>query len=483
MRRKKARMLAAVLFLTGVVIAMWICGKWLRWRTVWQPAEYAESSGWLANRERGFYNMRGVMVSDENPADGALYESIACEERQETLELLQIHIGAYRDREISPSGIEQIEKTFEAYARKKQPVSLIVRVLYDWDGKGAQSDPASLALALRHMEQIGRVMEKYEDQIYIVQGVFVGSWAEMHSSRYLTEKSYRALLGQMDAVVPDSIFLAVRTPAFWRSGTGRTEPLSGQEAWGAAGLASRLSLFNDGILGNSLDCGTYGDVSREEAPSPGTKWIREDELAFQEQLNLYVPNGGEVVLDNPLNDLESADQALAAMHVSYLNRGHDTKVLEKWRNAIYRDSGSVYDGMSGYDYIERHLGYRFVIRDVSVPESGWLWEEQTITVRVENVGYSPRYTPCKVELILKNEDAGRTEIYNAGADVRQWVPGEEISFTVAAPARTEETGDWQVYLKVTGERDGMPLYFGNEGTQTEDGSFFLGTIRKRGDRR
>ena len=51
---------------------------------------------------------------------------------------------------------------------------------------------------MRHMEQLGEVFSEYEDQIYIVQGVLVGNWAEMHSSRYLTRENYLKLVWKMD---------------------------------------------------------------------------------------------------------------------------------------------------------------------------------------------------------------------------------------------------------------------------------------------
>ena len=154
--------------------------------------------------------------------------------------------------------MDQIRRIFRAYAEKEKPVSLIVRFLYDWDGNGAQSDPASISIVLRHMEQTGEILGVFQDQVRIVQGVFVGSWAEMHSSRYLTEKSYLTLIDKMHEAMPENVFLAVRTPAYWRMAAGRKEPVQESEAWKMQEMISRLSLFNDGMLGNALDCGTYG---------------------------------------------------------------------------------------------------------------------------------------------------------------------------------------------------------------------------------
>ena len=466
-----------LLILLGVGLLMGaVIFAGLRWKVIWQPAEFEESSDYLENRERGFYNMRGVRISDESPVEEPVWNSIREEQNEETLELLQIHIGDYLDREISPSGLEQIRNTFQAYREKTKPVSLIVRVLYDWDGKGMESDPASLEIVLRHMEQMGEILEEYADQIYIVQGVFVGSWAEMHSSRYLTEETYLTLIDKMHRTVPRTAYLAVRTPSYWRMAAGRKEPLSRQEAWDMSRLSSRLSLFNDGILGNSLDCGTYGDREKESSVSLTDRWTREDEMDFQNQLNLYVPNGGEVVLDNEWNDLENADEALNVMHISYINKGHDINVMKKWENTIYRKDGSVYDGISGLDYIERHFGYRFVIREADVKNTGWKWEKGSVSIKLENVGYAPRYTPCKAELIFRERESGESFTVEADTDVRDWKPGEMISFHTSFDL--EKDGTYEVYLKITGVRDRTAVLFANEQIVQEDGSCFLGTVKK-----
>ena len=472
--RKKV---SVTIIILGIIVLMGLLLLTVfRWKLQWEPEKYLETNKFLANSERGFYNIRGITISDAQPVSDETYKSIIQEKIDETIELLQIHIGEYKEREISSAGLEQIRKAFEAYAEKENPVRLIVRPLYDWDGKGAESDPSSINIVLRHMEQLGGLMEEYKDQIYIVQGVVVGSWAEMHSSRYLTNDSYQILIRKMHETMPESVFLAVRTPAYWRMAAGRKQPLQQDEAWNMSVLMSRLSLFNDGITGNSLDCGTYGDLREEDAELLSDHWIRSDELDFQEILNLYVPNGGEAVLDNELNDLPKADEALSEMHVSYLNKAHDPDVIEKWKNSVYQGDDPVYRGMSGYDYIERHLGYRFVIRDVSVKESGWRWESCGITVEVENVGYAPRYTPCITELVIKDTEDNTERIIEADTDIRTWRPGETVSFTVNPELK--EDGEYEVWIRITGEENGEEILFANDNTTTADGSCYLGTIKK-----
>ena len=97
-------------------------------------------------------------------------------------------------------------------------------------------------------------------------------------------------------------------------------------------LASRLGLYNDGMLGSANDTGTYGDKAAADLDTNySDAWTREDELAFQNDLCLYVPNGGEVIIDNVYNDFDNAVKDLSQMHVSYLNSEYDSTVLNKWK--------------------------------------------------------------------------------------------------------------------------------------------------------
>lgn len=472
-------MIRKILLFIGVLFVAFIMGKMflktLCWKITADWNDFIESEENLGNRECGFYYMRGVKISDNIPIENWVFDSIEKEKNEVTLELLQIHIGAYHNSDISEYGISQIEKVFEAYSRKND-VDLIVRVLYDWDGKGLEAEPDNIELVLTHMEQFSDIFRKYEKIIYIIQGIFVGSWAEMHNSRYLTDNYYQILIKKMDEIVPKSVFLAVRTPAYWRNAAQSMEPLEEDEALKRTTLESRLSLFNDGILGNLLDCGTYGDIKKEDSHFFSDKWIREDELEFQKQLNTFVPNGGEVVLENSLNDISEADQTFRIMHLSYLNKDHDTEVLDKWKNNLYEGDDCLYHGLTDYEYIERHLGYRFVIRNATAKRESWLDQNVKLSVEVENVGYANRYTECSVEILLKSTVTGKTLLFIPDTDVRKWNAGKKIDVTV--DCKIVQGEEYEVFLKVSSKKNNENILFANKNICTGDGACFLGKIKK-----
>ena len=158
----------------------------------------------------------------------------------------------------------------------------------------------------------------------------------MHHSRFMDGASVGTLIRHLNAVIAPSIYLSVRTPAQWRMINDVYDVPSNFPAFGTDdSLMGRLGLFNDGMLGSESDLGTYGSTARRDAGSPAYQGTRTEELEFQNRLCRYVPNGGEVIYQSTLSNLNTSVSALQAMHVSYLNADYDSRVLDKWRNTDF----------------------------------------------------------------------------------------------------------------------------------------------------
>ena len=213
------------------------------------------------------------------------------------------------------------------------------------------------------------------------------------------------LANQLASITDEFTYLAVRTPGQWRSIIQSNNPvkviLEGNQ------LAARLSLFNDGLLGNRSDYGTYKIEDNDDNDSLG-RWKREEELDFQERLCCYVPNGGEVINDNPYNDFTDAVKGLAKRHVTYLNKDYDQAVLKKWEREFVTEKSCFY-GMDGYTYIDRHLGYRLLIEDTNLEYSK---NQNCIFVEVclKNVGFAPLYKKAKISMFLYNKE--KSELFS-----------------------------------------------------------------------
>lgn len=422
---------------------------------------FTESAKELHNPNRGFYHIYGFRIYNEvTDFKGSIAERFAGD-RGSGITLIEVNLREFRGGEISAQGLQNLDNLLEALASVDK--HLILRFLYDWEGKNMQYEPDRLDVILRHMEQISDLLKKYGNRIFLVQGLFVGNVGEMNNSKYLGTKDLQSLAVKMFESVGENTYLSVRTPAQWRSITGISDPT--QVVGGDGSLASRMGLFNDGMLGSRTDYGTYG-VTDQAEEKPFDKWNRHEELDFQDVLCRIVPIGGEAVVDNEYNDFENALEDMKAMHVTYLNWDHDAKVLDKWKRTIVRED-SCFDGMDGLTYMERHLGYRLVLRDTAL-DYDWKTDRLTAEVVLQNVGFAPVYREAQVRLVLYDRERGREYAYilDSGQDIRNLAGGTEspelMTLNWELPMGGLPKGELEVYFSITDVVSREMILLGNE---------------------
>ncbi|MBQ7955985.1 MAG: DUF4832 domain-containing protein [Lachnospiraceae bacterium] len=451
-----------------------------RYHVDYSPAEFKESGEYLDNPYQGFYRLYGYTL--QNLDEHALEKQItdirqAAAKDTHNLVLIEINLKNYSNRSISSAALEQLDEILSVWSSCEHQI--LLRFLYDWDGKATKTEPQNIDTVYEHIDQLAPTVNRYADSIYIMQGIFLGNHAEMHGSRFSIEENMIPLFEHLAQATDSSIYLSTRTPAQWRMIANTIAPLSENEAYSGS-MLSRLGLYNDGMLGSENDLGTYGtdNLSGDNLSLKGT---REEELAFQNELCRYVPNGGEVVINNTYNDFESAVASLSQMHVSYLSSIHDDAVLNKWKSTYYYDD--VFGDITGYDYIERHLGYRYVLRCGALSPQGLLNRDATFEITVENVGFSNSYVSFPISLHIRNEESNVLYSYTPDTgvsdkscnDTRFWNSGETATLSFPIPISTLGTGHYSVYLEIIDPISNKPIKFANVQEETiSDGYYFLG---------
>ena len=116
-----------------------------------------------------------------------------------------------------------------------------------------------------------------------------------------------------------------------------------------------------------------------------------------------MPNGGEVIADNPYNDFDNAVRDLSAMHITYLNQDYDKAVFDKWAAAEVSGQG-CFDGLDGLSYIRRRLGYRLLITQTTAVRR-LLQQRLDLTVSFRNAGFAPLYAAPELTLTVQKEVA------------------------------------------------------------------------------
>ena len=321
--------------------------------------------------------------------------------------------------------------------------------------------------------------ESLPGKILVHQGLFVGSWGEMHSSKFLSEARMKELSDTFLEATKGSCPIAVRKPVQLRQ-------LSCQKT--ASNI--NFTLFNDAIFGSETDLGTYGTIRKsalsENSEREKTPWAREDELSWQQSFMQQSFCGGEVLggmntvsessgnTDYPQRTLDwhQVVADLAKMHVSYLNSIYSKEVLDDWK--AYRIMWNGKD-ISEYDYIGRHMGYRFTVTHVKISRVSQEKKKQTqsdtqnqnsksvIKFTIKNTGFANlcEEAVCRLILTENNENVKALEIKS---DPRTWNSGTDtvIESPILQEVWTQQSQQTKLFLQLIRKRDGRIIEWANE---------------------
>ena len=475
MKKILHRLFVLVLILLCIALAGILV--WNRLYQRYHPMAYEadssqESNAILDNPFRGFLHMYGFALSESDPEEMGRQAQQYVNSGSLQLMMIQINLKNYSDCDLSENALEQLDQLLSQFQMARR--QLIIRFLYDWDGIAKETEPDNLEQILRHMDQIGPVVNRHADAVFLLQSTFTGNCGEMNQSNYGTHEAQRILMTHLAEVTDSSIYLAVRTPSQLRGITLTRTPVSPETGFDGS-LGSRLGLFNDGMLGSVYDLGTYDNTPNADTTAPEDKGTREEEIAFQDYLCQYVPNGGEAICyADPYSDFERALPDLAKMHVTYLNCDHDIAVMNKWKATVYHGD-DCFDGMSGYDYMAAHLGYRYVVKDSSFSYDALDESSAVLTLTIENTGFAPCYRQFDAAITLKNTDTGMLLTLPVVLDNRTIGGGNQADFSFPLTVSGLPEGDYQVTLFLTDPYTGQLIQFANEGTDSE-GKVILGTL-------
>ncbi|MCR5097657.1 MAG: DUF4832 domain-containing protein [Lachnospiraceae bacterium] len=422
------------------------------------PEEYHETDASLSNPYEGMYRIYTCKLSDENPFST---KEIASELSQDPyrLSLLEVNLSEYSEGDISEKALSQFNDVLSVFDAGRH--DLILRLLYDQEGDAKHVEPKKVEIVRDHILALTPIINHHAGCIFTLQGVLIGDYGEMHNSRLISDDNLTMLTDLMYSHTDNSIYLAVRTPAYWRLITKSDDPATDH------GLTARLGLYNDGLFGSEDDMGTY--VLRP----------RDNEYNFQSILCNHVPNGGEVVVENDLNDYENARLELRKLHITYLNSEYDPMVLNKWKR-FTELTDPVWRGHSGYEYIENHLGYRYYLSySGAVVDNSLFSTEMSFRITLKNRGFAPAYRPFKGYLRLHptGRKAGDDIILDVPTDFSTLLSEETRSVDIPAVGVDFENSDYEVWFYIVDETSGERILTANDNVVNSE--LKLGTISCR----
>lgn len=216
---------------------------------------------------------------------------------------------------------------------------------------------------------------------------------------------------------------------------------------------------------------------REKIP-----WAREDELTWQKTKLQQSFCGGEVLggmntlsessgnTDHPTKTLDwhQVVAELAKMHVSYLNSIYSKEVLDDWKAQRIMWNGKE---ISEYDYVGRHLGYRFTVTHVKISCVSREKKKQTqnqisssiVTLTIKNTGFANLCEEAVCRLIL-TENNENIKAFEIKSDPRTWnsITDTVIECRIPQEIWPQQSKQTKLFLKLIRKRDGRIIEWANE---------------------
>ncbi len=380
-----------------------------------------EGTQTLCNPCRGWYQIVPYALSEDPQAKDEWYAP------EYPLVLLEINLCAYRCGVIGAIGLSRFERILRNV--RESGCHAILRLMYDWDGRAAETEPESLEIILGHIEQISPLLKEYSAEIFISQGLLVGHWAEMHGSRFLLLEDMRKLFAAMADATDERTYLAVRTPAHWRI------CLRSEDALYLTPLSQRVGLYNDALCSSPSDLGTYADEDFH-ASSYIDKRPPKEERGFTAIISRRAPYGGETAKPYELNEGNAFLRAMDELCISYLNGSYSPQVLAAWKATPCKKKGP-YFGKSCLDAIGAYMGYRLLAEDTRI-------KKNTLTVRIHNIGSAGLYRREPVTLALI-ASVGPEIVLKLDTDATQW--GSQTTLRFPLPEDLPD-GKYDVCLRI-----------------------------------
>ena len=413
-----------------------------------------EDTSYIDNPDQGFYSPVCIQVVDNfKDKDYVINDKTRLYHLRMDLSTFSSKYNNDIDKKLSDTDLENIDKMLAKYQTKEKNV--IIRFAYDHNFEGKKDQEPSLSMMEEHIKQLSSILNKYENCITAIEAGMIGPWGEMHTSACANKETINAIIETYLKNV-NNIPILVRTPKMIYNYLGITIDDISSYIIKEDSISYRLGLFNDGYLGSDSDLGTYTNRALE------TKW-----LANQTS---HLPYGGEVVIPNStLHDIDKCLPEMKLMHLSYLNQAWNDEVIKKWKNTCYDKScgnDKNFYGVSAYDYINAHLGYRFILNKSTLSYNDT--SDIHINLEIENKGFGNLIRNKKIEVYVLYDDT-TLEKYDTKLKTNKL---EKLSFIIPNNGKKGK-----IYLSIKNDDETYPIKLANKNIYDENlKANLIGTI-------
>ena len=399
---------------------------------------FTESIEFIKNPDQGYYRPVKIKMTPDSFTNGT--------HRPDQIYHLRFDMSQFSgavnsekiDKKLTTKVLEELDKYL--YKIKAENKNAVIRFCYDENYSGHTDIEPSLSMIFEHIKQLSPIMNKHLDTLTALEAGMLGPWGEMHSSKIATNAN-KALVFKYWLENTKDIPILARTPDAIYTYFNKTFAEMEKYTISKSDKGSRLGIFNDCFLSSFNDYYTY-------------VYDRKREIKWLSTISDHLPFGGEVCHECNMSDLENAIPEMRLLSLSHLNMDFNTTILNKWKNLKYNSklgSDSLYYGMSGYDYVNAHFGYRLVIRKIDVEyKKGGKFE---LNINIENVGFGNMLKTKKVDIIytdLVNKIISREEVGQYKG---------ENSLKVEGKLLEKDHEEYKVFIRVYSSYENNIVYY------------------------
>lgn len=392
-----------------------------------QSIDTTDAMATLENFDRGFYTPQVLHLKPsgskpiEKPYGKLLHLRAEISEFSSNAWLSIDTTGGKRDtvrgvsQDLTEDALNVLQQTFDNI--RSFGGHVIVRICYDPWYNGRSNVTPEHKWVLRHVEQLAPVLSKNTDVIVALEMGMHGAYGEMHSDTSITYDRVAEAVNLMLRNTPPELKILTRTGNY-------SAKVLGFDNWGVdfhidgekfAEIAKakgdtmyRVGMFNDGYLGTQYDYGTWGADCK-------TSICREEGVAWLEKYSVNTPYGGEALTTaggfEVINTPEFLSYEGFRTHTSYLNVQWNNNLIDGWKKSQFEGKDFEYDGskidsLTGFKYVNDHLGYRFVLRESWMSDTVGFDHVLHAKFRVQNVGFGNLTWKAPVKLAVLEDLEG-----------------------------------------------------------------------------
>ncbi len=390
-----------------------------------QNVDTTDAMATLGNYDRGFYTPQVLHLK---PSGGKPIEKPSGRLLHLRAEISEFSSHAWlgidsasgdttwgKNQDLTEDALNVLQTTFDNIRANKG--FAVVRICYDPWYNGRSNVTPDHEWVLKHVKQLAPVLSKNTDVIVALEMGMHGAYGEMHSDTNITYNRIAEATNLMLRNTPPELKILTRTGNY-------SAKVLGFDDWGVdfhidgekfAEIAKakgdtmyRVGMFNDGYLGTQYDYGTWGADCK-------TSICREEGVAWLEKYGINTPYGGEALTTaenyQVINTPEFLSYEGFRTHTSYLNIQWNNNLIDSWKKTLFNVKDFDYDfervdSLTGFKYINDHLGYRFVLRESWISDTVGADGIFKAKVRIQNVGFGNLTWNAPVRLAVLDDLEG-----------------------------------------------------------------------------